>query len=94
MHIDAEGFATWVRVMTGRKLWVVAVPRSRNVEEFANIQKMVDFHQEDGVESDEWELEAVHLQAGDQLLVFIYFLFHCYNILLIGSCDPTALTPS
>lgn len=70
-HIDSDGFATFIDVKTGGKLWVVAKPkRSRYAETkaFARIDMFLpkQFDISDPC-IDHWDLEAVFLQNGTRL---------------------------
>ena len=65
-HVDSNGFGTYIDVKAGSKWWIVARRKggqhSFDVESFFNGD-----HEEDQVNMDRWDLEAVILTPGTRL---------------------------
>jgi hypothetical protein len=64
-HIDANGLATWIDVKTGSKYWIVAKPKKPF--DFAAISLFTDGYDQEAVNEDKWDLEAVLLLPGSRL---------------------------
>ncbi|KJA12766.1 hypothetical protein HYPSUDRAFT_152259, partial [Hypholoma sublateritium FD-334 SS-4] len=63
-HIDSDGYGTFVSVVTGSKWWIVARPRSLNVDVLNTIPVFLD---ERIIEN--LEVEAILLQPGSELIM-------------------------
>jgi hypothetical protein len=71
-HIDDHGMATIVKVMTGRKYWVVMCPKRNQMSKNANgnmgsIHAYGDGWEPHSACEDLWDHEGVLLEAGDTL---------------------------
>jgi len=72
-HIDAEGFGTFIDVLVGRKLWLLARPKATtgkgvfDFKEFTDIHLFLDGYNLEGPNSEKWDLEAVVLSPGSRL---------------------------
>jgi hypothetical protein len=64
-HIDANGLATWIDVKTGSKYWILAKPKKPL--NFAAISLFTDRYDQEAVNQDKWDLEAVLLLPGSRL---------------------------
>ncbi|KAJ3488570.1 hypothetical protein NLJ89_g11603 [Agrocybe chaxingu] len=66
-HIDAEGLCTLIQVMSGAKLWIIAVPK-RPVMSTAGVFFGERFSFK-ALNPDDWDVEAVLLLPGTRLLM-------------------------
>ena len=71
-HIDDHGMATIVKIMTGRKYWVVMCPkqsacRPGSAGDMGSINAFPDTWDPAGACGDLWDHEGVLLEAGDTL---------------------------
>ncbi|KAH6888288.1 hypothetical protein BKA70DRAFT_1027610, partial [Coprinopsis sp. MPI-PUGE-AT-0042] len=74
LHIDSDGFGTWLEVKHGLKLWVIVCPKdgsaSGPVPSFTEIDGFLKFFgQGDLPNSDRWDVEAVVLKPGSRLIM-------------------------
>lgn len=70
-HIDSDGFSTYIDVVTGAKLWIIARPRiagGLGYDDFSRINLFLpgQFDLSDS-SSENWDLEAIFLQPGTRL---------------------------
>lgn len=71
LHIDSDGFATFIQIMCGKKVWVVFRPSPDLPLWNTNVFTNGDFFQHDKIpENAQFGLEAIVLRPGDQLYVF------------------------
>jgi hypothetical protein len=91
-HIDSDGFATFVQVMCGKKLWAVYRPSPGLPLWDTDVFVDPDLFQLDNVpEEAPFGLEAVVLRPGDLLYVTPFFpILQCLNCVQI---DATWHTP-
>ncbi|KAH6907044.1 hypothetical protein BKA70DRAFT_1428552 [Coprinopsis sp. MPI-PUGE-AT-0042] len=69
LHIDADGFGTWLEVKCGSKLWVIARPRGGQAS-FSNTNAFVrDFKLGRNANTARWTFEAVVLKRGMRLVM-------------------------
>lgn len=69
-HFDSDGFATWINVQSGAKLWVIATPPGPGCtpsEWFGDITQFLEGWSPDDPSLERWSMEAVVLQPGDTL---------------------------
>lgn len=66
-HIDANGFATWIDVKTGSKYWILAKPKPKKPLDFAATSLFTCHYDQEAVNEDKWDLEAVLLLPGSRL---------------------------
>ena len=70
-HVDGGGCGTVVRVMSGRKLWIIGTPK--NGDNFTNSAAAFSKRGDDGgwdsIVPEDMDFEANFLCAGDTLLV-------------------------
>ncbi|KAF9040950.1 hypothetical protein BJ165DRAFT_1550248 [Panaeolus papilionaceus] len=68
VHIDNDGFATFIHVRTGAKWWIIATPKEgfEDVAEFAHLEKRYDASLPC---PDMWNYEAVLLTEGMMLIM-------------------------
>lgn len=72
-HIDSDGFATFVQVMCGKKLWTLYRPTSTLPLSSTNVFTLPDIFQLDRVPPRSGlGLEGVVLRPGDLLYVFFF----------------------
>ncbi|KAL0058437.1 hypothetical protein AAF712_014898 [Marasmius tenuissimus] len=64
-HIDAEGLATWITVLAGKKLWVVGAPGEGDCADHAGLDSFYTCQER----SVNWDKHAMLLQAGDTLIM-------------------------
>ncbi|KAH6891575.1 hypothetical protein BKA70DRAFT_1119956, partial [Coprinopsis sp. MPI-PUGE-AT-0042] len=71
LHIDAEGFGTWIDVKCGAKLWVIAYPPSNDQSlSLSNIDAyQLGSQLFCGEPPEGWTLEAVVLMPGTRLIM-------------------------
>ena len=67
LHIDSDGFATYVQVMCGKKVWGVYCPSPDLPLDSINVFLDPAFHLDDILEESKYGLEAVVLRQGDLL---------------------------
>lgn len=79
-HIDSDGFATFVQVVDGKKLWAVYRPTPTLPLSDTNVFLLPDFFQLDRIPPKaRFGMEAVVLRPGDLLYVlFIFFSCHLF----------------
>lgn len=67
-HVDDEGFATSVRVLTGGKLWVLAdkIRKDLRRDEMSSTEVFKTWNVRD-IDGEQWTLEAVHLRPRSNL---------------------------
>src|SRR5882757_2726548 len=68
-HLDCDGFATYVKVQTGAKWWIVASPKE-GVSLADTALFTSDYHL-DNTDMRKFNYEAILLETGTQLLVFL-----------------------
>ena len=97
-HIDSDGFATFVQIMCGKKLWAVYRPSPTLSLSNTNIFVSSDLFQLDRIPPEpRFGLEAVVLRPGDVLYVF--FSLHFIDIILMFVqvnatwCTPLCVRP-
>lgn len=74
-HIDSDGFATFLQVMCGKKLWAVYRPYPTLPLSNINVFTLSDFFELDKIPAGaQFGLEAVVLRQGDFLYVFFFFI--------------------
>jgi hypothetical protein len=74
LHIDSDGFATFIEVMCGKKLWAVYHPSSTLPLSSTNVFMYSDVFQLDQIPRNApFDLEGVVLRPGD--LLYVLFLF-------------------
>lgn len=77
LHIDSDGFATFIKVICGKKVWAVYRPSSNlplsNTNVFVDHTK---FKLDEVPETSEYGLEAIVLKPGDELHVFVFISIH------------------
>jgi hypothetical protein len=70
MHVNAEGFTTFVLVLEGSKYWVV-VAQIGDDEDICSIDSLSPnwdpYHINEGSNDGRYQFEAVHLQEGDMM---------------------------
>ena len=72
-HINSDGYATFIRVKTGMKWWIIARPRHNPNNEdldfttFADISMFLNNFDTTNPNLHLWELEAVLLEPGTTL---------------------------
>lgn len=72
-HIDAEGLCTFIDVLIGCKLWLLARPKAVtengdfDYKEFSNIQLFSEGYKFEEPNADRWDIEAVVLLPGSRL---------------------------
>lgn len=72
-HIDAEGFCTFIDVLTGSKLWLLARPKATTAsggldyKQFSNIHLFSDGYKFEEPNTEKWDIEAVVLRPGSRL---------------------------
>jgi hypothetical protein len=74
-HIDSDGFATFIDVITGYKWWIVARERDSYVASgqkdatprFGNVNLFLDSYQLEEPNDDLWNIEAILLEPGTRL---------------------------
>jgi hypothetical protein len=65
-HIDSDGFATFIDVITGYKWWIVA--REKNAApRFGNVNLFSDNYELEEPNNDLWHVEAILLEPGTRL---------------------------
>ncbi|KAH6914629.1 hypothetical protein BKA70DRAFT_1094063 [Coprinopsis sp. MPI-PUGE-AT-0042] len=70
LHIDSDGFGTWIEVKTGLKLWVIARPKDGDVPSFTEIDGFLKCIGEGKAPNGEkWIIEAVVLAPGTRLIM-------------------------
>lgn len=68
LHVDSDGFATFLQVKTGKKLWAIYRPSPNLPLSSPNVFTLPDFFQLDRIpEKAQFGLEAVVLRPGDSL---------------------------
>jgi hypothetical protein len=68
LHIDSDGFGTWIEVKSGLKLWVIARPKDGTVPSFTDIHAFLGWIGEGKSPNRErWIVEAVVLAPGTRL---------------------------
>ncbi|THV05924.1 hypothetical protein K435DRAFT_789933 [Dendrothele bispora CBS 962.96] len=78
-HVDANGFATWVTIETGCKLWIIAVPGDGHTyHDFAEIDVFGKDYDLDMSNGQGWTLIKILLTPGDTITIqdTSYSLFH------------------
>lgn len=87
-HIDSDGFATFVEVKCGKKLWAVYRPSPTLPLSDINVFSLSEYFQLDGIpEKAPFGLEAVILRPGDLLFVF-FISFNCTFLFLCRLMQP------
>jgi hypothetical protein len=66
-HIDANGLVTWIDVKTGSKYWILAKPKPKKTLNFATTSLFTCHYDQEAVNKDRWDLEAVLLLPGSRL---------------------------
>jgi hypothetical protein len=70
LHIDSDGFGTWVEVKCGLKLWVILRPKNGTVPSFNSIDGFLKYFGEGtSPNPEQWTCEAVVLGPGTRLWV-------------------------
>ncbi|KAH6902505.1 hypothetical protein BKA70DRAFT_1026160, partial [Coprinopsis sp. MPI-PUGE-AT-0042] len=70
LHIDSDGFGTWVEVKCGLKLWVIARPKGGEVPSFTEIDGFLRCIGEGKApNSEKWIIEAVVLGPKTRLVM-------------------------
>ncbi|KAJ8085909.1 hypothetical protein PM082_023946 [Marasmius tenuissimus] len=64
-HVDAQGLATWITILTGKKLWIIGAPSAADPQEHAGIESF-NTCQEKSVG---WKKYGILLEAGDTLIM-------------------------
>jgi hypothetical protein len=79
-HIDSDGFATFLQVMDGKKVWAVYRQSPTLPLSNTNVFLRPEFFQLDRIPSKApFGMEAVVLRPGDVLsVVFLFFSFHLF----------------
>jgi hypothetical protein len=70
IHIDSDGFATYIDVQTGGKLWIIARPKlssGKGYNDFSQLNLFLDGFDISDPCDDKWDLEAVFLRKGTRL---------------------------
>ena len=74
LHIDSDGFSTFVQVMCGKKVWIVYHPSPGLPLWSTNLFTNGDWFQLDKIPKNaQYGLEAMVLRPGDQLYFSSYF---------------------
>ncbi|KAG6912872.1 hypothetical protein DXG01_011433, partial [Tephrocybe rancida] len=69
-HLDANGFASFVCVDTGAKLWILATPKKgREAEAFASIHLFTGEYSPDRPNTELWDFEAILLLPSMMLVM-------------------------
>ncbi|KAH6902170.1 hypothetical protein BKA70DRAFT_1113287 [Coprinopsis sp. MPI-PUGE-AT-0042] len=72
LHIDADGFGTWVEVKHGLKLWVIARPKDKSTPSFSDVDGFLKiFGDGTSPNPDSWTFEAIVLNPGTRLYVIM-----------------------
>ncbi|KAJ3897409.1 hypothetical protein F5879DRAFT_996102 [Lentinula edodes] len=64
-HVDVSGYATYVRVLVGKKYWIVGCPRTPGG--FGSIDSFRQGYEADLSNSQQWAIHSVILEPGDIL---------------------------
>lgn len=72
-HIDAEGFATYINVVAGTKLWIIARPAERDI--LGDVKFFTEGFRVNRTRPAHCTVEAILLQSGDGLYVLRLFFF-------------------
>jgi hypothetical protein len=75
-HLDCDGFATYVKVQTGAKWWIIACPKEG--VSLADTTLFTSDYQIDKVDVRRFNYEAILLEPSTQLLVFLSALHRPY----------------
>jgi hypothetical protein len=75
-HLDCDGFATYVKVQTGAKWWIVACPKEGI--SLADTTLFTSDYQIDKTDMKRYNYEAILLGPGMELLVFCLFYTQLY----------------
>lgn len=70
LHLDSDGFGTWIEVKHGLKLWVLARPKDASVASFDEINGLLGtFNESEGKSpnSEKWIIEAIVLAPGTRM---------------------------
>ncbi|KAJ3899183.1 hypothetical protein F5879DRAFT_811351, partial [Lentinula edodes] len=62
-HVDVSGYATYVRVLVGKKYWIVGCPRTPG--DFGSIDSFGQGYEADLSNSQQWAIHGVILEPGD-----------------------------
>ncbi|KAH7875782.1 uncharacterized protein C8R40DRAFT_1101238 [Lentinula edodes] len=62
-HVDVSGYATYVRVLVGKKYWIVGYPRTPGG--FGSIDSFRQGYEADLSNSQQWAIHSVILEPGD-----------------------------
>jgi len=73
IHIDSDGYATTVRVVTGKKVWGILTETPRHRLASTDIFLDDDFLLNEITPGSTFGLEAIVLRPGDMLYVYIQF---------------------
>lgn len=80
LHVDSDGFATFVQVMCGMKVWIVFRPSSDLPLSSINAFEEGDTFQLDNIPKNaQFGLEAIVLKPGDQLYVSYNSFFFTFS---------------
>jgi hypothetical protein len=76
-HVDCDGFGTYVDTKAGLKWWIVARRKGagHGFESFGELGTFLDGFSHDTPHEDRWDVEAVILHPGTQLLVHFFQFF-------------------
>jgi hypothetical protein len=93
LHIDSDGFATFIQIMCGMKVWAVYRPSSVFPLSSMNVFTHADSFEPDKMPNDaQFGLEAVVLKPGDQLYVCSLYVYLHYIIFFVqvnaAWCSP------
>ena len=70
-HINPARLCTYIKVVTGSKLWAVAVPPPSSKKDpiafFGDLTQFFDKWEQDKVNREQWKIEAVLLCPSDKL---------------------------
>ncbi len=78
LHVDSDGFSTFVQVMCGKKVWIVYHPSPGLLLWSTNLFTNGEWFQLDKIPKNaQYGLEAMVLRPGDQL----YFSLYLYLLL-------------
>ena len=67
-HIDSDGTGTFVEAVTGRKIWILAIPKEgQSLDQLADIELFGESYDIEKPNLHLWDLEAVILEPGIQL---------------------------
>ncbi|KXN90570.1 GPI mannosyltransferase 1 [Leucoagaricus sp. SymC.cos] len=68
-HLDSNGFATRIKILTGTKLWILAIPKDDSPIPYDDIMKAMDHWDADTIDWDHFNLVPILLRLGVELIM-------------------------